>query len=181
MQEEAHRDQPEAIETNASVDYLASDSGEFSAQVNLPEIITKDEIETINPTASRALEDDAEQPTAGERNAPVLRRDGDLDRQFKKIIKDYGEYDLYSDDQTTNLKKAGIVAIVVLGLVLGGIYFFKAPSTPAKTAPAAANSSATATQEDRKSRPGAQEANGGNRDRSLGSIPIVEKPTAKNK
>jgi hypothetical protein len=63
---------------------------------------------------------------------PVKSR-GDLDRQLKKIIKDYGEYDLYSHTSRSSitLKRGGIAAFVVLGLVLGGVYFLRSPEKPA--------------------------------------------------
>lgn len=65
---------------------------------------------------------------------PTLRKHGELDRQLKSIIKDYGEYDLYSHRSPTNFRTAAIAAFVLLGLVLGGFYFFK---TPASHSPAA--------------------------------------------
>jgi hypothetical protein len=55
---------------------------------------------------------------------PTPRKDGDLDRKLKKLIKDYGEYDLYSD-QTARKYRAGVVAaFAILGAIFGGIYFF---------------------------------------------------------
>jgi hypothetical protein len=63
------------------------------------------------------------------RSVPNLQKAGELDRQLKKIIKDYGEYDLYSKQSSVNLKTGGIVVFVILGLVLGGLYLFKAPAT----------------------------------------------------
>jgi len=60
---------------------------------------------------------------------------GELDRQLKSIIKDYGENDLYPRRNSLNVKIAGIVAFALLGLVLGGFYFFKTP-TPMTSAPA---------------------------------------------
>lgn len=74
-----------------------------------------------------------------ELSIPSVRSNGDLDRQLKKIIKDYGEYDLYSHSShsSVTLKKSGIVAFIVLGLVLGGVYFLRAP---AKSTPIQVNS-----------------------------------------
>jgi hypothetical protein len=68
------------------------------------------------------------------RTAPSLKKQGEIDRQLKRIIKDYGEVDLYSPQKTMNLKMAAIAAVAVLGLVLGGFYLFK---TPAPVVPAA--------------------------------------------
>jgi hypothetical protein len=62
------------------------------------------------------------------RTAPSLKKQGEIDKQLKRIIKDYGEVDLYSPQKTMNLKMAAIAAVAVLGLVLGGFYLFKAPA-----------------------------------------------------
>lgn len=68
-------------------------------------------------------------------NVPNVTNNGELDQQLKRIIKDYGEYDLYSQQSSMNLKKAAIAAFALLGLVLGGLYFFKA-TAPALNSPA---------------------------------------------
>jgi hypothetical protein len=161
------------------LDDLVSNYGEFAANPYLPATIEKKEIQSFEPAASVAEELQAELPSPAEATAPLVRKNGELDRQLKKIIKDYGENDLYAHKQTTNIKRAGILAFVFLGLVFGVIYFFKAPSSTAKTAPAAANSTPSATQDDRKSQSGAPRANGDSRERSLNSTPNVKKPTAK--
>jgi hypothetical protein len=80
---------------------------------------------------------------AMEVSVPSVKRDGELDRQLKKIIKDYGEYDLYSNQGSMNLKKGGIAAFAVLGLVLGGVYFFRKPTTPTTPQPHSVKQSGT--------------------------------------
>jgi hypothetical protein len=59
---------------------------------------------------------------------PKVTKHGELDRQLKNIIKDYGEYDLYSHQSSSNIKMAALAAFAVLALVLGGLYFFKSPA-----------------------------------------------------
>ena len=80
------------------------------------------------PEASEA------KPEANEERRPAVRRHGELDRQLKSIIKDYGEYDLYSHRSTVNFKTAVIAAFAVLGLLLGGFYFFRVPAVPTPAA-----------------------------------------------
>jgi hypothetical protein len=58
---------------------------------------------------------------------------GEIDRQLKSIIKDYGEVDLYSHRKTTNMKAVTMAAAAALVLLLSAFYFFKSPSTPAPT------------------------------------------------
>ena len=156
-----------------------SNYGEFASNPNLPATVKKKELQSFEPATNEAHVVQPEQSSPVEATAPVVKKNGDLDRQLKKIIKDYGEYDLYSDKQTTNFKKAGILAFVFLGLVFGGIYFFTAPPSTAKTAPAAANSSSTAP-DNRESRPAVEKTTGDSPDTALGTPQNDEKPSAKN-
>jgi hypothetical protein len=67
---------------------------------------------------------------AKEKKLSALSKHGELDRQLKSIIKDYGEYDLYPPQSSINFKMAALGAFAVLGLVLGGFYFFRVPAAP---------------------------------------------------
>ena len=75
-----------------------------------------------------------QQPRAGadvqEKKLSALSKHGELDRQLKSIIKDYGEYDLYPPQSSINFKMAALGAFAVLALVLGGFYFFRVPAAP---------------------------------------------------
>ena len=73
-------------------------------------------------------------PESEKTELPKTKKHGELDRQLKSIIKDYGEYDLYSHENSTNLKKAALAAFAVLAFVLAVFFFFKAPSTQKKPA-----------------------------------------------
>jgi len=66
--------------------------------------------------------------------APSIKKQGEIDRQLKRIVKDYGEYDLYSPQKSMNLKMIAIVGFVLLGLILGGFYFLKASPTAVPSA-----------------------------------------------
>ena len=61
--------------------------------------------------------------------APNAKTRGEIDRQLKSIIKDYGEVDLYSQRNAVNTKTKAIAAAAILALLLGGVYFFQAPSS----------------------------------------------------
>ena len=159
------------------LDDLVSNYGEFASSPNLPATIKKNELQAFEPAAIDAPEVQPEQFSPVD--SPMVKKNGDLDRQLKKIIKDYGEYDLYSGKQPTNFKKAGILAFVFLGLVFGGIYFFKAPPSTAKTAPASASSSTMS--DDRKLRASEEETNIDRRDVPLGTVQKESQTKAKNK
>jgi len=81
---------------------------------------------------------EAQQRKSAKENVTSLTKQGEIDRQLKSIIKDYGEYDLYQRHSPLNLKVAGILALALLALVLGGFYFLKSPapetSVPANSA-----------------------------------------------
>ena len=66
--------------------------------------------------------------------APSIKKQGEIDRQLKRIVKDYGEYDLYSPQKSMNLKMIAIVGFVLLGLILGGFYLLKASPTAVPSA-----------------------------------------------
>lgn len=75
---------------------------------------------------------------AAQVTVPSVRSHGELDRQLKKIIKDYGENDIYSHRSSLTLKKSGIAAFVVLALVLAAVYFLRSPAqTISQPVPAA--------------------------------------------
>lgn len=112
------------------LDDLIENYGDFATTPNLPAPVQAHKaakIKSFEPTVLPAPELD--KPLEDRRSAPNLQKAGELDRQLKKIIKDYGEYDLYSKQSPLNLKTGGIAVFVLLGLVLGGIYLFKAPTT----------------------------------------------------
>jgi chemotaxis protein histidine kinase CheA len=69
------------------------------------------------------------EPESLEQSVPNLTKKGQLDRELKKIIKDYGEVDLYSRQRSINLKTAGIAAFLLLGALVAGFYFFYSPNT----------------------------------------------------
>ena len=111
---------------------------------------------SADPDAPIALppprdQDDKERKAARKASVPSIKNRREIDRQLKSIIKDYGEYDLYSHSKPSKFNKtAAIAAFVVLGLVLGGFYLFKSPPsrTPAaaeSTVPAAATSKSPLT------------------------------------
>lgn len=69
------------------------------------------------------------EPESLEPSVPNVRKNGQLDRELKQIIKDYGERDLYSRQSSINLKTAGIAAFLLLGALVAGFYFFYSPNT----------------------------------------------------
>jgi hypothetical protein len=159
------------------LDDLVSNYGEFASSPNLPATISNKELQAFDPATIYTPEVQPEQFSPVD--LPMAKKNGDLDRQLKKIIKDYGEYDLYSGKQPTNLKKAGILAFVFLGLVFGGIYLFKAPPSTAKIAPASASSSTTP--DERKLRASEEQTNVDGRDVPLGTVQKESQTKAKNK
>src|SRR5438128_10525827 len=119
------------------LDDLIKNYGEFAASPNLPA--------SIKPAAKSAAKSKRETEHAeskarvGEftkKNLPAVKKEGELDRQLKKLIKDYGEYDLYSQQSPVNLKNGVIAAVLLLALVFSGFYFFSAPKASPRNAAA---------------------------------------------
>jgi len=128
--EAAPSPQRAAIETPALVTAIAP---RFPAPVEtLPAVLSEPEEAQskalIVPETAKSKKDQRE-ARVREKKLQAATKRGEIDRQLKSIIKDYGEYDLYSPRSTINFKLAAIGAFAVLGLVLGGLYFFKAPAT----------------------------------------------------
>lgn len=113
------------------LDDLIKNYGEFiaspasSAQVEAPTAPSR-------PPRAQAAHRDLRKPAikrSQDPSVPSVRREGQLDRELKKIIKDYGEVDLYSRQSPINYKIAGIAAFLLLGALIAGFYFFYSPNT----------------------------------------------------
>lgn len=121
------------------LDELIQNYGEFviSPEVTTsPEESFRPEPNFVAPTPPLAVERIVTEREP-QRAAGILKH-GEIDLQLKKIIKDYGEKDLYSHHKSTKLKKGGIIACILLGLLACGFYYF---GTPAKTLKPADDSS----------------------------------------
>jgi len=113
------------------LDDLIKNYGEFvaspasSAQVEAPTVPNR-------PPRAQAVHRDWRRPEPKQPldpSVPSVRKEGQLDRELKKIIKDYGEVDLYSRRTPINYKIAGITAFLLLGALIAGFYFFYSPNT----------------------------------------------------
>ena len=113
---------------------LIKNYGEFSVLPG-PTAKTNEEPnrETIIPTSRPHQATKVSLSLASQRNVPAQRKDGELDRKLKKLIKDYGEYDLYSKQSPVNLKTGLAGAFLVLTLILSGFYFFSSPKSDVPT------------------------------------------------
>jgi len=109
-----------------SLDDLIKNYGEFAAAPNLP-------ASNSAAKSKREAEHAESKARVGEftkKNLPAVKKEGELDRQLKELIKDYGEYDLYPRQSPVNLKTGVIAAFLLLALVFSGFYFFSAPKAP---------------------------------------------------
>jgi hypothetical protein len=62
-----------------------------------------------------------------------------LYRKLKKLIKDYGQVDLYPQQSSVKTKIRAVGAFIVLGAVLGGIYYFSTPKPTVAINPSPSN------------------------------------------
>jgi len=108
------------------LDDLIKNYGEFivSPQVPAEAEAKRPSSKSHNRSQSRV---GSEPEQASDKNAVSYSSHGELDRKLKKLIKDYGEVDLYSQRSWIKTKLRAIGAFGVLGVVLSGIYFFSAP------------------------------------------------------
>ena len=130
-----------AVATSADFDQrllddLIKNYGEFAASLNSSR--TRETVNSGDTEGARIEPDDMTPPTevAPERNnLPSVKREGDIDRQLKKIIKDYGEYDLYSRQSPMSLKTGVVAAFLLLALILSGFYYFSPKTTGSQASP----------------------------------------------
>lgn len=87
----------------------------------------------------------AASPSPVDPSLPSVRKQGQLDRELKKIIKDYGEVDLYSRQSPIKFKIAAIAAFVLLGALVAGFYFYYAPNIASVRNPAGVSATADQT------------------------------------
>ncbi len=122
------------------LDDLIKDYGEFTilpSSTPKPEAKKKPKPEPTPATLRVKASGPVIPPT--QPNLPSPRKDGEIDRKLKKLIKDYGEYDLYSRQTPLKLKTGVVAAFLVLTLIFSGFYFFSSPK-PKPAAPASAPS-----------------------------------------
>lgn len=122
---------PKAAEqkkTTANVALGAANIGPAPRALASVTVLTPESVSTKITQAAIIPLLEVQLPQTAEENVRALTKHSEIDRELKNIIKNYGEYDLYQRHTSPNLKVAGIVAIALLALVLGGFYFFKSPA-----------------------------------------------------
>jgi hypothetical protein len=124
------------------LDDLIKNYGEFFSSSDSPkQVVSEAKTDTteIGNKASFAEEMAIESAKNNTARTLPLKKEGDIDRELKKIIKDYGQYDIYSRQNRTNLKYAAIGGFLLLVALSSGFYFFSSSkSQEASSAPAAA-------------------------------------------
>lgn len=127
------------------LDAVIKNYGEFNVVPNLPATTkAKKELKLEASASKHTADSNAPVNSAIHRNFSTQRKDGELDRKLKKLIKDYGEYDLYSRQSPLNLKTGVFLALLLLTLIFSGFYFF---STPKSAGPTVNNSPAAHSQD----------------------------------
>jgi hypothetical protein len=126
------------------LDDVIKNYGDFATAPNLPATLERTtKIVPATNAAAKTTKVEYAEAAAAARKVHDVKKSGDLDRQLKKIIKDYGEYDIYQRKSVVSLKAGGIVAFAVLGIVLAMLYLFRASA--AVPAPQAGSATAPTT------------------------------------
>jgi hypothetical protein len=118
------------------LDDLIKNYGEFAIYPALPTTVEPlnppKKVET--PSASRAM---SRQDSAIARPVFSYQNHGEFDAKLKKLIKEYGQVDLYSQHSSIKTKLRAVGAFAVLGAVLSGIYYFFSPKPDVDPNPSA--------------------------------------------
>jgi hypothetical protein len=160
------------------LDDLIKNYGEFfSSSESLSKTETQQAGETHGGSKNIVLETPAVESAKNDTaRALPLKKEGDIDRELKKIIKDYGEYDIYSRQNPINLKFAAIGAFLLLIAVFSGFYFLSSSKSQEASSPPAAAEPGSTTWDKNKSvigepKPPAK----ANEEKTLNKSPLVKK------
>lgn len=118
---------------------LIRNYGEFVTSPNLPATV-----EPLEESDNAAGHNQKPAPAtasweSANKNVPNLKKQGEIDRQLKKLVKDYGEYDLYSQQSPINLKSGVVAAFLLLGVLFSGFYFLYSPKPVISSKTSSAN------------------------------------------
>jgi hypothetical protein len=157
---QTHTASEEADFDQRLLDDLIKDYGEFTiVPSSTPKREAKKE-HKLEPTTATRVQGPATVNLPTQPNLPSQRKDGELDRKLKKLIKDYGEYDLYSRQTPLKLKTGVVAAFLVLTLIFSGFYFFSSSKSAVPTS-ASSTSQSQSSADTTKETPPNGESNSG--------------------
>lgn len=157
---QTHTASEEADFDQRLLDDLIKDYGEFTiVPSSTPKREAKKE-HKLEPTTATRVQGPATVNLPTQPNLPSQRKDGELDRKLKKLIKDYGEYDLYSRQTPLKLKTGVVAAFLVLTLIFSGFYFFSSSKSAVPTS-ASSTSQSQSSADTTKETPPNGETNSG--------------------
>jgi hypothetical protein len=158
---QTHTASEEADFDQRLLDDLIKDYGEFTiVPSSTPKREAKKE-HKLEPTTATRVQGPATVNLPTQPNLPSQRKDGELDRKLKKLIKDYGEYDLYSRQTPLKLKTGVVAAFLVLTLIFSGFYFFSSSKSAVPTSASSTSQSQSSADTASKETPPNGETNSG--------------------
>jgi hypothetical protein len=158
---QTHTASEEADFDQRLLDDLIKDYGEFTiVPSSTPKREAKKEPK-LEPTTATRVQGPATVNLPTQPNLPSQRKDGELDRKLKKLIKDYGEYDLYSRQTPLKLKTGVVAAFLVLTLIFSGFYFFSSSKSAVPTSASSTSQSQSSADTASKATPPNGETNSG--------------------
>jgi len=110
------------------LDDLIKNYGEFvvSSELSSTERLSTSSEQAESFPAPKAT---SQPDSAINRSVPAYQTRGEFDQKLKKLIKDYGQVDLYSRRSSGKTRLRALAAFAVLGALLSGIYYFSAPKS----------------------------------------------------
>ena len=136
------------------LDDLIKNYGEFfSSSDSSPKVPSQANLETVESGSKPIFLETpvAEIAKTNTARTSPLKKEGDIDRELKKIIKDYGEYDIYSRHNRINLKFAVVGAFLLLVAVFSGFYLLSSSKSPEQSSPSAATEPISRTSDEHAS------------------------------
>jgi hypothetical protein len=115
------------------LDDLIQNYGEFAGSSGPAAAIASSEQAPSTARISLKAAPNASDTDTADKQTGGVSKQSDIDRQLKNLIKNYGQYDIYSPKRRVSLKTGLIGASVLIGLLVSGFYYFssKAANLPA--------------------------------------------------
>ncbi len=136
------------------LDDLIKNYGEFFSSSDSPsKVVLRANIDPVQAGSKPIIleKPGVESPKNKTARSSPLKKEGDIDRELKKIIKDYGEYDIYSHNSRINLKFAGVGAFLLVVAVLSGVYLLSSSKSQEPSSPPAATEAVSRTSDENSS------------------------------
>jgi hypothetical protein len=103
---------------------LIQNYGEFAGSSAAGAVVEESERAPSTARISAGAAANASDLEPADKQIEGVSKQNEIDRQLKNLIKDYGQYDIYSPQRRMSLRNGLIGASVLVGILVSGFYYF---------------------------------------------------------